>query len=144
MKGSGPSSNPATKAFILSRVNVDPITRCWNWIGTPKSAYPAVSIERVIKTANRWAWEIWNSEIVPEGAIMMHSCDNTRCVSPDHVSPATYSENVQDMLRKGRGRRKETYRPWSHSEASKKLISDAIKKHWNSRREAKPNRHVTA
>jgi len=34
----------------------------------------------------------------------MHSCDNRRCVRPDHLSAGTVADNNRDMTQKGRGR----------------------------------------
>lgn len=38
-----------------------------------------------------------------KGMVVMHACDNPRCINPDHLSLGTQSDNVQDMLSKGRG-----------------------------------------
>lgn len=34
--------------------------------------------------------------------VVMHTCDNARCINPEHLVGGTYSDNMQDMLRKGR------------------------------------------
>ena len=42
---------------------------------------------------------------IPEGMVLLHECDNRRCVNyRDHIHPGTQLENVADMLLKGRGR----------------------------------------
>lgn len=33
---------------------------------------------------------------------MLHSCDNRRCVRPDHLFLGTVADNVHDMIRKNR------------------------------------------
>lgn len=39
---------------------------------------------------------------IPVGKIVMHACDNPRCIRPTHLQLGTYKENTQDMMQKGR------------------------------------------
>lgn len=39
---------------------------------------------------------------IPEGMHVMHSCDNRRCINPEHLSVGTRSDNMQDCANKGR------------------------------------------
>lgn len=39
---------------------------------------------------------------IPEGAHLRHSCDNSRCVNPNHLTPGTHRQNNQDMLNRKR------------------------------------------
>lgn len=39
---------------------------------------------------------------IEDGKILMHTCDFPRCVNPDHLKVGTHSENMQDMVAKGR------------------------------------------
>lgn len=36
------------------------------------------------------------------GKVVMHICDNRRCVNPKHLRVGTQKDNVQDMFKKGR------------------------------------------
>lgn len=39
---------------------------------------------------------------VPEGLIVLHTCDNPPCVNPNHLVAGTYSNNMDDMFNKRR------------------------------------------
>jgi len=51
--------------------------------------------------AHRVAYEIANGPFQKE-AFVMHSCDNRKCVNPDHLSLGTFDLNMADMVDKGR------------------------------------------
>lgn len=51
--------------------------------------------------SHRFAYEISRGPI-PEGMVVMHSCDNGLCCNPLHLSLGTQSENIKDMHLKGR------------------------------------------
>lgn len=39
---------------------------------------------------------------IPEGQVVMHSCDRPACFNPAHLFAGTQQENIQDMVKKGR------------------------------------------
>jgi len=39
---------------------------------------------------------------IPDGMVVMHACDNPRCVNPSHLKLGTYQENALDCVAKGR------------------------------------------
>lgn len=51
--------------------------------------------------AHRFAYTIYHNQI-PDGLEVCHTCDNPRCVNPDHLSLMTKKENQLDKVCKGR------------------------------------------
>lgn len=52
--------------------------------------------------AHRFSWELAHGAI-PAGRYVLHHCDQRRCVNLGHLFLGTQSDNMADMLRKGRG-----------------------------------------
>ncbi|ALP47802.1 HNH endonuclease [Escherichia phage GA2A] len=63
-----------------------------------------------------------NKGPIPEGLVVMHSCDNRLCVNPEHLSIGTYSENMIDCVSKGRKNS-----PHSDSHYNSKLSAEEVK-----------------
>lgn len=53
--------------------------------------------------AHRMAWELLHGPLGPRIQVH-HHCDNPPCVNPEHLWVGSQSENIQDMLAKGRER----------------------------------------
>jgi hypothetical protein len=78
---------------------------CWLWEGTLNRKYGAfrrfINDKWVMYKAHRFAYEYFNGDI-PKGLQVCHSCDNPRCVNPNHLWIGTAKENAEDMIKKGR------------------------------------------
>jgi hypothetical protein len=79
-------------------------TPCWEWIHTLwPSGYGKFKCEHKNKRANRVAWVITYGKI-PDGMLVLHDCDNPKCVNPEHLFLGTHLDNAKDREQKGRGR----------------------------------------
>jgi len=84
---------------------------CWEWTGfLNRGGYGQFHFNGRAVMAHRLSYLIfWGSEHEKRGTyirglLMMHACDNRKCVSPYHLSPGDFQENNDDMRRKGRAR----------------------------------------
>jgi hypothetical protein len=76
---------------------------CWEWNGAlGPNGYGRVSTKKnPDMIASRVSYELTKGEI-PKGRVVMHSCDNRKCVNPAHLSVGTYLDNMRDMIEKCR------------------------------------------
>ena len=74
---------------------------CWNWKWScgPKG-YGTLGHRGKTMRAHRVAYELVNGEI-PKGKSVLHSCDNPKCVNPDHLWIGTQQDNMIDRIKKG-------------------------------------------
>ena len=86
---------------------VDKGISCWEWksclnnTGYGRFRNPLLATRQKRVFAHRFSWEIANGA-VPEGMLVLHKCDNPKCVRPDHLFLGTYKENAADCVKKGR------------------------------------------
>lgn len=79
-------------------------TGCWEWQGTCfSSGYGRIGDLR----ASRVVDNVLNG-VLPAHLLVLHKCDNRRCVRPTHLYRGTHEQNMQDMRvreRQARGAR---------------------------------------
>ena len=86
---------------------VDKSGECWLWLGSSRTQKGYGLLPKVGGSkgksvlAHRLSYQIHKGEI-PEGMVVMHSCDNPSCVNPDHLSVGTQSQNILEAIAKGR------------------------------------------
>jgi hypothetical protein len=92
---------PAEERF-WKYVNKDTGTSCWEWTGCLEIAgYGKLRVNGKNIKAHRFSYQLHKGEI-PDGMFILHSCDNPKCIRPDHLSIGTHAENMRDMINKNR------------------------------------------
>lgn len=77
---------------------------CWVWTGLRRAqGYGSTHLCGRNYRSHRMAWALTRGE-VPNGMCVLHRCDNTSCVNPEHLWLGTYADNNLDMAKKGRVR----------------------------------------
>lgn len=69
---------------------------CWNWVGHLISGYGRITDDAGDETAHRFSYRIHVGEI-PDGLMVLHKCNNKRCVNPKHLYVGTHNDNMRDM-----------------------------------------------
>ena len=74
---------------------------CWEWTAaTNADGYGRIWADGEACGAHRVSWKL-NSGDIPEGMHVLHSCDNPKCVRPDHLFLGDQQAN-SEMVAKGR------------------------------------------
>jgi len=79
------------------------VDACWLWTASGAAGYGRIKSPegKGLLLAHRVAYETTIGPL-PPGMKACHSCDNPKCVNPNHIFPGTQSQNMQDCANKGR------------------------------------------
>jgi hypothetical protein len=87
---------------FFEKVEIKSEDGCWFWIGAKQgNGYGNFKNSNKYMLAHRYSYELHKSGI-PEGLMVLHKCDNRRCVNPSHLFLGTAKDNTVDMMNKGR------------------------------------------
>ena len=103
------------------RSAIDPETGCWNWQGATACGYPYVTRKSKTYRGNRLCYQDAYGEI-PEGLQVLHSCDNSRCVNPEHLHLGTAWDNMLER----EARQRNTYHVGSKHAGTKFTEQDVL------------------
>lgn len=89
-----------TSTRFWDKVNILTPEECWEWQGSLRGdSYGQLYVNKKHRSAHRFSFFLANYYYPP---VVRHTCDNRICVNPHHLIGGTQSENMQDMVDRGR------------------------------------------
>lgn len=94
-----------TPAERIERLSIpEPNSGCTLWFGAGnKRGYGHIKIDGRQWAIHRFVWTMHHG-LIPSGMYICHRCDMPPCINIDHLFVGTPTENVHDMMAKGRSR----------------------------------------
>lgn len=90
---------PVEERFFLK---VNKTDTCWLWIGTITKNYGQIGIKGKSILAHRLSFEMHNDIVLTRDQLILHLCDNRRCVNPEHLIMCTEKDKTEYAVNKGR------------------------------------------
>jgi hypothetical protein len=97
---------------------------CWEWHGNTlahKMPYGRVYYEGKQVLAHRLSYALHNGYL-PDDALVLHHCDNPKCVNPRHLYLGDHTDNAQDRVQRNRSNPKR-----GEDAATSKLTEDQVR-----------------
>ena len=97
-------SSQEMKDKMKSYSTVDPVTGCWNWIkGFQTVGYGSTFNGVESLAAHKASYEAFYGEINKscKHVLVLHKCNNRKCVNPEHLYIGTRKSNMYDALAEG-------------------------------------------
>ena len=83
-----------------SKVEIGKDDECWTWKSSGNRR-PTFRHEGKNVSSSRVAWLLRHGWDIPTGLFACHSCDNLRCVNPNHLWVGDAYDNIHDAMDKG-------------------------------------------
>lgn len=122
---------PSVKQRFLNKIIKT--KSCWIWnAGLFSSGYGQFFNGKNKITAHRYSYILHNGTIENNKLVVCHSCDNKKCVNPEHLFLGTQKQNIRDMMSKNRQKfGKHPGQLNGRAKITKKQVDEIRKKYYN-------------
>lgn len=101
------SEHKTLKNRFENKFSIDIVTGCWNWTASlTHTGYGRIresGLNSRTLSAHRVSYLLYKGSI-QNNLLVLHRCDNRKCVNPEHLFLGTSKDNAIDRERKGRSR----------------------------------------
>lgn len=84
-----------------AKVGVRGPDECWPWLASTRNGYGQFHLDGDTVYAHIVAFELANGPL-PEGAIVLHTCDYKLCCNGRHLEAGTHAKNSEDAVKRNR------------------------------------------
>lgn len=95
------------------------------WKSLNAGGYGCIMINYRRMYAHRYAYELFKGTI-PEGMSVLHTCDNTACINPDHLYLGTQQQNMRDRQVRKRTHSKLTHQQITEIRSLRKILPGKV------------------
>jgi len=92
---------------IMARIEIDKTTDCWHFTGAKNNVgYGMVKKSKTegMCTVHKAMYEIHNYCIVPDGMVVLHTCESYDCCNPAHLEMGTRQDVTDLMYKRGKSK----------------------------------------
>ena len=87
---------------VCRNMRPNSVTSCWGWIGsTDKDGYARIYRNGKLKRVHRLMFKEFGGHFTPTRRMVLHKCNNTSCVNPDHLYAGNSQLNMRDAKMAG-------------------------------------------
>jgi len=90
---------------FMGKLKINVETDCWDWQGCcmKLNSYGVINENKTQHLTHRYSY-LKHAGQIPDGRVVMHTCDRPICCNPAHLKLGTQKENLSDMYKKGRNK----------------------------------------